>query len=249
MRYRRAPSIPGKVTSSTRSLKSPMAAILHLILFGILLAPPTFAQQQSGPAVSPATDRARGARVFTLSAELQSRLQALESAKQAGDPAVITTTSRSVLALGLREMGDTEVMQASAPAAIETYRRSLDFENSLATRTDLSLAYLCAEHLDESLSVITDVLIADPENARAWYVQGKGLDGEEAIRQRCDVVQPRPQPAGRSRSFVLAGCCLSPTEGNRESERDLSQVVGYRARTRGHPPATGRRLSRSQRYR
>jgi tetratricopeptide (TPR) repeat protein len=118
-------------------------------------------------------DRGHGARVFTLSAELQSRLQVLESAKQAGDPAVITAATRSVLALALREMADTELMRASAPAAIETYRRSLDFENSLATRTDLALAYLRAERLDESLSVITDVLIADPENARAWYVQGK----------------------------------------------------------------------------
>src|ERR1700741_3792743 len=119
-----------------------MPAILHLILLGILLAPPTFAQQRSDPAVPPVTDRARFARVFTLSIELQSRLQALESAKQSGNPAVITTASRSVLALALREMGDTELMRASAPTAIETYRRSLDFENSSATRTDLPLAYL-----------------------------------------------------------------------------------------------------------
>jgi len=172
VKQRRARSGPIKLNSSSRSLKSPLV-ILHLTLLGILFVPPTFAQQRSAPAVSPAMDRDHGARVFTLSAELQSRLQVLESAKQAGDPAVITATTRSVLALALREMGDTELMRASAPAAIETYRRSLDFENSLATRTDLAVAYLYAERLDESLSVITDVLIADPENARAWYVQGK----------------------------------------------------------------------------
>jgi tetratricopeptide (TPR) repeat protein len=172
VKYRCAPSVPVKLNSSSRFLRS-QAAILYLILLGILPTPPTFAQQRSDPAGPPATDRARGARVFTLGSDLLSRVQALESAKQASDAAVITATSRSLLALALREMGDTELMRASVPAAIETYRRSLDFENSLATRTDLALAYLRGERLDESLSVITDVLIADPDNARAWYVQGK----------------------------------------------------------------------------
>jgi len=100
-------------------------------------------------------------------------VQALESAKQAGDPVVIATASRSVLALALREMGDIQLTKACGPAAIETYRRSIDFENAVTTRTNLALGYLCAERLDQSLSVITDVLIADAGNARAWYVQGK----------------------------------------------------------------------------
>ncbi len=172
MKHRCARSGPVRPNSSSHSLKSPMAAILHFILLSILLTAQTFAQQQRDPAVPPATDRAPGPRVFSLSAELQSRMQALESAKRAGDPAVITTASRSMLALALREMGDAELMQSSAPAAIENYRRSLDFENSLATRTDLALAYLSAARLDESLSVITDVLIADPENAARLVCAG-----------------------------------------------------------------------------
>jgi superkiller protein 3 len=150
-----------------------MAAILQMILLVIVLAPPTLAQQRSTPAAPPVGDRTRGARVFAPSADLQSRVQALESAKPAGDTAAIMTGSRSVLAQALREMGDTELMQASAAAAIRTYRRSVDFENSVATRTDLALAYLQALRLDESLSVVTDVLVEDSENARAWYVQGK----------------------------------------------------------------------------
>ena len=170
---RRAQSILARRGSFDLSFTSPMAAVLQLIVVSILLIPSTLAQQRSNPAVSPTTDRSRSARTFTLSAELQSRVQSLESVKQDGDPTSIATASRSVLALALRETGNVDLMQASVPAAIETYRRSLDLENSLATRTDLALAYLQAERLDESLSVITDVLVADPENARPWYVQGK----------------------------------------------------------------------------
>ena len=219
MKYRCARSRPVNVNSSARSLKSPMAAVLQLILLGIVLAPPAFPQQRSDPAGSPATDRGRGARVFALTTELQSRLQALESAKRAGDPAVITTASRSVLALALREMGDTELMRASIPAAIETYRRSLDFENSLATRTDLALAYLCAEHLDESLSVITDVLIADPENARAWYVQGKVWMAKKrydnAVTSFSRVLSLQDDPAA---SYLLGAAFLQLKETEKAKE-------------------------------
>lgn len=232
VKYPPAPSNSVKVVSAIRSLKSPMAAILHVILLGILLIPPTFAEQRSDPAAPPATDRARGARVFTLSTKLQSRVQALESAKQGGDPAVITTASRSVLALALCEMGDNELMQLSAPAAIETYRRSLDFESSLATRTDLALAYLRAERLDESLSVITDVLIADPENARAWYVQGKVWLAkkryENAVTSFSRVLSLQDDPAA---SYLLGAAFLQlkETEKAKEVFRKLSNTSRGRA--------------------
>jgi tetratricopeptide (TPR) repeat protein len=209
-----------------------MAAILHLILLGVLLTPQTFAQQPSDPAVPPAMDRARGARVFTLSTELQSRLQALESAKRAGDPAVITTASRSVVALALREMGDAEFIQASAPAAMETYRRSLDFENSLATRTDLALAYLQALRLDESLSAVTDVLVADPENARAWYVQGKVWMAknryDNAVTSFSRVLSLQDDPAA---SYLLGAAFLQlkETEKAKEVFRKLSDTGRGRA--------------------
>ena len=232
MRYRRSPSVPVKLNSSSHFLRSQAAAILLLILSSIRLAPPTFAQQQSPPAVSRATDRGHVARVFTLSTELQSRLQALDSAKQAGDPMAITTASRSVLALALDEMGDTELMQVSAPSAIGTYRRSLDFENSLATRTDLSLAYLCGDHLDESLSVITDVLIADPENARAWYVQGKVWMAKKrydnAVTSFSRVLSLQDDPAA---AYLLGAAFLQmkETEKAKEIFRRLSDTGRGRA--------------------
>jgi tetratricopeptide (TPR) repeat protein len=137
-----------------------------------------------------------------------------------------------VLALLLREMGDTELMDASAPTAIESYRRSLDFENSLATRTDLALAHLSAERLDESLSVITDVLIADPENARAWYVQGKVWMAKKrydnAVTSFSRVLSLQDDPAA---SYLLGTAFLQmkETEKAKEIFRRLSDTGRGRA--------------------
>ena len=230
MKHRRAQSIPARLSSSVLALTFLMA-ILQLIFVVILLNPPTLAQQRSNPAAPPVRDRTRGARMFTLTAELQSRVQTLESAKQADDPAVITTAGRSVLALSLREMGDIELMQASA-VAIRTYRRSIDFENSVATRTDLALAYLQAQHLDESLSVVTDVLVADPENPRAWYVQGKVWMAKKrydnAVTSFNHVLSLQNDPA----ALYLLGAAflqLKEREKAKEAFRTLSDTARGRA--------------------
>jgi tetratricopeptide (TPR) repeat protein len=232
VKHRGAQSELARLSSSALSFASPMAAILQLIFLGVLLTPPTVAQQRSNPAGPPAGDRTRGAGMFTPSAELQSRAQTLGSAKQAGDPAVITTASRAVLALALREIGDIQLMQASAPVAIETYRRSVDLENSLVARTDLAVAYLHAERLDESLSVITDVLVADPENARAWYVQGKVWMAKKrydnAVTSFSRVLSLQGDPAA---SYLLGAAFLQLKEGEKAKEvfRSLSDTARGRA--------------------
>ena len=221
---------------------SSMAAMLQLIFLAIFLAPSTFAQQRN-PVIARETDRARGARMFTLSTELQSRVQALESAKRAGDPTVITTASRSVLALALREMGEIELMQASASAAIQPYRRSIDFEDALATRIDLALAYLQALRLDEALSTVTDVLVADPENARAWYVQGKAWMAKErsdnAVTSFSRVLSLQEDPAA---SYLLGAAFLQLKE--REKAEEVFRRLSGSGRRR-----TGMHLQLADAYR
>jgi len=224
-------STPVRRSSWSGSVTFRIAAILHLMFVGVLVTLPTFAQQRSNPSAPPATDRARGARTFNLSAELQSSVQALESAKRAGDPAVITTASRSVLALALREMGTIELMRASAPAAIQTYRRSVDFENSLATRIDLALAYLQALRLDESLSVVTDVLVAEPDNARARYVQGKVWMAKKrydnAVTSFSRVLSLQDDPAA---AYLLGAAFLQLKE--REKAKEAFRTLSDSARGR-----------------
>ena len=171
MQYRCAQSVPVWLRSPDLSRQFPLE-ILLLILWALLASPLVLGQQRN-PLRQPAQNRSGVIPRPPLSPELQTRLQALESAKKAGDPAAISNATRSVLAQALREMGNLELMRASAAKAIEEFRRSGNFEDSFATRTDLAIAYLQDQRLDESLSVITNVLVADPDNARAWYVQGK----------------------------------------------------------------------------
>jgi tetratricopeptide (TPR) repeat protein len=151
--------------------------LILLVCFGVASSPPLFAQQHAQQpkrsAVAPRKHPDDVAKSQPLTAELQSRFERLESAKQSDDPVAITSASKSVLGLGLREIGGLDLILDSVPPAVDAIKRSLDFEDAPATRIDLAQAYLHAQRLDESLSLVTDVLVADPQNARAWYVQGK----------------------------------------------------------------------------
>jgi Tfp pilus assembly protein PilF len=50
---------------------------------------------------------------------------------------------------------------------------SNNFEDLPDTRVDLAIAYLDANQLDDSLVQANHAIATDPENARAWNVQGK----------------------------------------------------------------------------
>jgi tetratricopeptide (TPR) repeat protein len=184
----------------------PLASILLSIVFAILVSPLILAQQHK-----PATRTERNARLtasYSLTAELQSRLQTLESAKKSGDPVSIAMASRSALGLGLREMGGIDLAQGSAADAIDAFRRSSDFEDSPATRLDLAQAYFQAKRFDKSLSLVTDVLMADPESARARYLQGKlwltKNSYDEAVKSFRHILSQQDDPA----AWYLLGAAL-----------------------------------------
>ncbi len=172
------------------------------------------------------------ARLTNLTAELQQRIQTLESAKQSGDPIAVSTASKSVLGLALRELGGIELTQGSSPAAIDDYRRSNDFENSSATRVDLAQAYFQARRFDESLSLVTDVLVADPNDAHAWYVQGKLWITKqwygEAVKSFQHVLSLKDDPAA---SYLLGAALLQTKECDqaRIVFRELQEAVTDRA--------------------
>ncbi|HLK32669.1 MAG TPA: tetratricopeptide repeat protein, partial [Terriglobales bacterium] len=107
------------------------------------------------------------------SAQLSLRLRALETARSAGDPVAVVSASRPLIALALRNFAELQLARGLASQSVETYRRSLDFEDVSTTRLDLALAYLAAGHPDQALSEATNVLVAEPQNARAWRVQGR----------------------------------------------------------------------------
>ncbi len=154
-----------------------------------------------------------------LPSQLQLRLHALVSARKTGEPAAIATASRSVVALALRSFAELETAQSQAAQSLETYRRSLDFEDVPGTHLDLALACLRADHPDQALSQATDVLVADPQNARAWRVQGqvwmwKGNYGQavESLRKSATL-----QPATETTRLLRLG--LSRASKNPDSSQ------------------------------
>jgi tetratricopeptide (TPR) repeat protein len=173
------------LTSATAALKVVTDRLAHFpparCLFLLLVA---FAWTQAG-----ALPGASGARTPSQrtahTREIELRLRALDAAKSTGEAAAIANASRSVAAPALREFAELQLARGEAAEAAETYRRSLDFEDVPGGRLDLALAYLSAGRADQALSQATDVLVADPQNARAWRVQGqvwmsKGNNGQAA---------------------------------------------------------------------
>ncbi len=105
-------------------------------------------------------------------AELQKRVAAVQAARSSGDAQAVTQASRALIALGLRQVAHLRLVENAFPAAIDLYKRSLDFEDNPSTRVDLAIADLRAKKLDDSLTEVRTAILAEPEDARAWRVQG-----------------------------------------------------------------------------
>jgi tetratricopeptide (TPR) repeat protein len=208
-----------------------LASVFLLLFFAILLAPLTLAQRPGKPAPR-AEAKARLTAASNLTAELQSRMQTLDSAKQSGDPVAVAKACRSVLGLGLREFASLELIQGSddgadrsarptqaVAEAIDAYRRSNDFEDSPATRIDLAQAYFQAKRFDESLSQVTDVLMTDPDNARARYLQGKlwltKKWYDEAVKSFRHTLSQQDDPAA---AYLLGAALLQVKEFDQAKE-------------------------------
>jgi tetratricopeptide (TPR) repeat protein len=165
------------LTSATAALKavqgglarSPLLRCLTLLFLAVACTPAHALSPTSGLHSA----QKEAAHTEALSKQLQIRLHALESARNKDDPAGIAAASRSVVALALRNFAELQMAQSQAAQSVETYRRSIDFEDVPGTHLDLALAYLRADHPDQALSQATDVLVADPQNALAWRVQGQ----------------------------------------------------------------------------
>lgn len=191
--------------SSSGPVQKPLVPIFLIALVIVVL--PSILFGQSKPA---SKSRRSAVPAKTVSrTELDTRVKALESAKQSGDADSISAAAKMVLATGLREMGCLQLLQGGASHAIDTYRRSNDFEDSVITRINLSLASLQADRFDDSLRLLTDILMADPKNVRAWYVHGQLWIAkeryEEAVTSFKHVLDLQDDPAA---TYLLGASLL-----------------------------------------
>lgn len=109
--------------------------LLSVFFFAFLVLPwPTVNSAQTR-GQAPAAEESR------WKLELQARQEKLAAAKQSGDPAGIGEASRLVIASLLHQMGRLKLIEGLTSEANESYRRSLDFEDSPETRVDLSATF------------------------------------------------------------------------------------------------------------
>ena len=105
--------------------------------------------------------------------ELNRRLVAARTAQESDNLDTVVQANRSLLALGLRELGDLRLVEEAFPEAAELYRRSLDFEDALSAREGLTVSYLALKQPTAAMSEADKAIALDPKRARAWNLKGK----------------------------------------------------------------------------
>jgi tetratricopeptide (TPR) repeat protein len=142
--------------------------------------------------------------------ELQKRLEEAAFARESGNPDAIARANLRVIALALRQFGNLRVVEGAFPQAIELYRRSLDWEDVAETHVALAIAYFYAERSDDSLAEAAKALQLDPNNARAFNIQGKAWmkkrDFPKAISSLARSVELHPDFEA---AYALGTCFLS----------------------------------------
>ena len=118
--------------------------------------------------------------------DLPVRIEAASRAQQAGDPAKIASANRNLIATTLRALAEIKLAEGNNNQAIDLYKQSIEFEDTLNARIALSLVYMRAQRTDEALAEIGPVLKADPRNADAWDVQGKLYMDKKAWREAAE---------------------------------------------------------------
>jgi tetratricopeptide (TPR) repeat protein len=191
----------------------------------LLLSLPAFAAPQVPPP-GRSTQKAAGSSQQNKPPavdELQERLQDAAAARESGNPDTIARANIRVIALALRRFGNLRTVEGAFPQALELYHRSLDWEDLAETHVDLAIDYLYANRPDDSLAEANKALLADPNNARAFNIQGKALmkkrDYHGAIDSLARSLELHPdfEPA-----YALGVCYLSLKDP--ESKQKAAQV-------------------------
>lgn len=180
-----------------------------LLAFALPSALPAFLRaQQSESQHHPAKTAA--AHGNPAQAEMTRRILAADAARNAGDPASIAAANKRLIALALREMGQLRMTEMLYAQAGEFYKSSLEFENSIDTRSDLAMSEVLAEHPDDAIQQAQQVLAAEPRSARAYetlgraYIQKQDYPKAEEALGRAAQLQPDIDTL-----YSLAICWLS----------------------------------------
>jgi tetratricopeptide (TPR) repeat protein len=189
----------------------------------VWLAPRVFAQAPNPP---------KSALDASAMEDLPARLQAVEAAQRASDVAKIADANRNLLAVALRAMGELKLAEGDNTQAIDLYTRSLEFENTVAARIALALAYMRAQRIDDALAEVGPITQSDPKNADAWNLQGKLLMDKKQYRQAADSLTHSLELDNNAMvAFALATAYLNQHETGKAATlfHQINDATGDRA--------------------
>ena len=104
---------------------------------------------------------------------LQPRADAVARAIATGNPEQVVGASQKLAALALLRMANLRMLVGSYPQALELYRKSVALEDVPERHLSIALAAIRASQLNEAFDEVSRVLRANPNDPRAWHVQGK----------------------------------------------------------------------------
>jgi tetratricopeptide (TPR) repeat protein len=200
------------------------SVVRHLALLCLLLVFADWAAAQSPAPIQ--TDQQHAAKPSSAVLpvdELQNRLRAAAAARDAGDSAAVTSTNFQVLALAFRKLANIRTSEGAFPQATDLYQRSLSLEDAAETHVGLASCYLYSNRPDDSLVEASKALLIDPNNARAFNIQGKAWMKKREYRkavesfERVVQIQPAFEPA-----YALAVSLLDLKDP--ESKKKAAQV-------------------------
>jgi tetratricopeptide (TPR) repeat protein len=140
-------------------------------------------------------------------------------ARESGDVYAAAQANKALISLALRQLGQLRLVQQAYPQAVEIYRRSLDFEDSIESREGLAIAQFGAKEFDEALRTIDQALKQDSRNARALVVRGRALMVKQDYTQAAEALSGAAQISPDIETYYSLGICyLATKDANREKK-------------------------------
>jgi tetratricopeptide (TPR) repeat protein len=146
----------------------------------------------------------------SLQDELDSRIEAANSAKATGDVSAIARANERVIPIALRMMARIRGLEHAYPQAIELYQQSIVFEDDPAVRIELAGSALQGSRPDLAIEQTQKALAIDPHSDQAALMLGQAYIDKQDYPKAAEVLTHAVEQKPDIQTYYsLAICWLS----------------------------------------
>jgi tetratricopeptide (TPR) repeat protein len=162
-------------------------------------------------------------------AELVRRIAAAQAAKNSGDPDEVASANKELIALSLRQLGQLRMLQTAYPQAVELYRHALEIasRDEAATRVDLALAEVQANHTDDAIFEANTALLSSPKDVRALTILGNAYVKKQEYSKAAEAFDRAARITPETGTLYSYAICLLQSKDARDkahAEEVFSQM-------------------------